>query len=844
MALLPLLACDPDAVEDDVLDDDEHIDAVTAVDGSLEHIPEAIDARLVAGGPEGPPVDEPPAPPDADHDDASQLEQPPPHPPREGHLWIRSAGELIEAPYWIEDGIVHLTDDAGIGTIDSVFGGDLETAALGAFDIGTRWPNGIMRYEIASGTGGFEDVVADQIRGVLDDLEAITPLRFEEVDSGDRVLYQPWNNDSAGRSDAVGLDTNRVVQNIWLPGRPIGCQAPPNDTITCQPEGQWTRRNSLIAHETLHAAGLFHEAQRPDRDDFVTYGGDSCVAANAAGNFAILGNELPLGPYDVSSLMHYSGNAFCASATDINGNNFCTCTPLIDDDTNQPTAPLWTGCQANDGPECWYSDMDVQGIHAIYGDFHEEADVASYDYAGWALATGDFNGDGYDDLASASVLGDGDDGEVLVYTGSHGIADASWTTSEPGLVPWRVLRQTGVLDDPEPWDMFGYALAAADFDQDGFDDLAVGAIGEDEGGAVFVYRGTREGLEPWQKLTVTNTLAGISQPAAQYGYALTTIDLGHDGRPELVVGAPNDRLNDQATRCGSVYVLELVDDAFTFRNRYVPAGNACQTGADVGASLASGYTLDFDNDPEIAVGAPGHDGNRGRVYLFEIDEPGFVQPTRTLDQRTATSCNAGMGGYALGEEPREAGDRFGEAVAIGHRYFQGVLVVGSPGEDGDNGRVDSFAYDGCFKREGSFQEEGLGANETGDRFGAALHVARVDGDNVGDLLVGAPGEGIGRDQVRAGWVYAYRGTLTDWQPWTQFGQSTGPWTNETGENFGKAIVVGDFDKSTPEVVVAAPRARVDGQNYAGAAFMFRGDGSQRPRAWRRLDADSKAAYAP
>jgi hypothetical protein len=84
-------------------------------------------------------------------------------------------------------------------------------------------------------------------------------------------------------------------------------------------------------------------------------------------------------------------------------------------------------------------------------------------------------------------------------------------------------------------------MAAADFDADGWEDLAVGLPDSDLartlGGAVFIYRGGPGGLPP----APTWTLPGSSD-TAQFGAALATGDFNGDGRTDLAVAAPGSDL--------------------------------------------------------------------------------------------------------------------------------------------------------------------------------------------------------------------------------------------------------------------------------------------------------------
>jgi hypothetical protein len=110
------------------------------------------------------------------------------------------------------------------------------------------------------------------------------------------------------------------------------------------------------------------------------------------------------------------------------------------------------------------------------------------DWFGWALAAGDFNQDGFTDLAAGAPFETVSNafaaGAVSVLYGSAG----GLTTSGGRLF-------TQVAGNPEVGDQFGSTLAAGDFNQDGFVDLAAGAQGEAGGaGAVSVLPGSATGL--------------------------------------------------------------------------------------------------------------------------------------------------------------------------------------------------------------------------------------------------------------------------------------------------------------------------------------------------------------
>jgi hypothetical protein len=143
----------------------------------------------------------------------------------------------------------------------------------------------------------------------------------------------------------------------------------------------------------------------------------------------------------------------------------------------------------------------------------------------------DFNDDGADDLAVGapfeSLGGLSTAGAVHVLYGSGG-----GLTGTGGQVFTQ--DSPGVPDTAEPGDTFGIGLAAGDFDNDGFADLAVGVELEDVGGAVDagavnVLYGSAGGLTASGGQLFTQDSPGVAGGAEvfdRFGNALASGDTG------------------------------------------------------------------------------------------------------------------------------------------------------------------------------------------------------------------------------------------------------------------------------------------------------------------------------
>ncbi len=379
-----------------------------------------------------------------------------------------------------------------------------------------------------------------------------------------------------------------------------------------------------------------------------------------------------------------------------------------------------------------------------------------YDKFGDALATGDFNGDGFADLAvgvpGESVGAISFAGAVnVVYGSPQGLTAGGnqfWNQDSPGI------EGSAGFDEA-----FGLALATGDFNDDGFADLAVGVPWEGGSlnplGVVNVIYGSPNGLtatgnQLWGQ--DSPGVKGVAEGGDGFGAALSAADYNGDGFADLAVGVAGERIG--TTPVGGVNILYGSPAGLTAAENQLWTQDSPGV-KDIAEYLdAFGHTLtsaDFDGDgyADLAVGAT-------LEAIGSITEAGAVN----VMYGSASGLSAAGNQFWHQDSPGIKGvaqysERFSYALASGDFDGDGFwdLAAGVPVEDRGTvkwaGGVNVLygSSSGLLAvRNQQWHQDRSGIKdvaEFNDLFGFALGSRDFNRDGFTDMVVGVPEEDIG-----------------------------------------------------------------------------------------------------
>jgi hypothetical protein len=274
-------------------------------------------------------------------------------------------------------------------------------------------------------------------------------------------------------------------------------------------------------------------------------------------------------------------------------------------------------------------------------------------------SAGDVDADGYDDVVvgGQSDLG----GRVLLYRGSStGLMErAAWTA------------EAEQADD----DFALYSLSSAgDVNDDGYDDVVVGAPNFDGGltdeGRAYLYLGSSSGPD-----TVAVWTAESDQAGALFGRAVSDAeDVNGDGYDDVVVGA-SDFTGDTEEE-GRTYVFH--GSAAGLEATAAWMAESGDEWAAFGLSVSSAGDVNGDGYGDVVIGAEDYDDptissfDEGKAYLYLGSGAG-------LESRPAWLVEGNAQWFNLGSSVSSAGDVNGDGF--------GDVIVGSAGAFAESASV-------------------------------------------------------------------------------------------------------------------------------------------------------------
>ncbi len=484
---------------------------------------------------------------------------------------------------------------------------------------------------------------------------------------------------------------------------------------------------------------------------------------------------------------------------------------------------LGLACRSVDWSECGPERSRSEAPFQIIGEY-------ASDSLGQSLATGDIDGDGYEDILVGVPNFDTNEsqinaGQVLLFLGTDLIGKSS-LRSEDAFLSINGVQEAGGI---------GSSLGISDTDGDGLDDLWIGAHKSEDShqDSGVVYWFSAASL-PDRGATITvddADIRWIGENSYDYaGFVMSTAgDVDGDEVSDWLIGAHQADASEEDV--GKSYLIL----SSNFINR---SGDISLSEADTifegetvndfsGYSVSGGVDIDKDGLDDIVIGAGNHDGSgedsgAGYVFLGASIKSGVMNLSQA-DIKLIGENEGDWAGKTVHMIPSMDKDGRGDIAisairndAVGNNSGAVYLLRGSSLHTSIQNNTSEISLTNADLIIAGLEQESF--------FGQVLSYGDLDGDRFSDLLVGSPLHDYG-SSADVGLVHLFFGKDIQ-EVWGQQITPEASTQNFVGDEgydaLGTSIQTGDLNKDRiDELILGIPYVD-DVEMNAGGVSIFSG----------------------